>query len=39
VKWLDGHGYGVEEVYRQPASSIDLAFHGISLPKLVRLAQ
>lgn len=37
VKWLDGHGYGVEEVYREPASSIDLAFHGISLPKLVKL--
>lgn len=37
VKWLDGHGYGVEEVYREPASNIDLAFHGISLPKLVKL--
>ena len=37
VKWLDEHGYGVEEVYRQPTSNIDLAFHGISLPKLVRL--
>jgi len=37
VKWLDGHGYGVEEVYRRPSSDIDLAVHGISLPKLVRL--
>src|ERR1700734_1892070 len=37
VKWLDGHGYGVEIVYRQPSSDIDLAFHGISTPKLVRL--
>lgn len=37
VKWLDGHGYGVEEVYREPTSNIDLAFHGISLPKLVKL--
>jgi hypothetical protein len=38
VKWLDGHGYGVEEVYREPTSNVDLAFHGISLPKLVKLA-
>jgi hypothetical protein len=38
VKWLDGHGYGVEEVYRQPTSNIDLALHGISLAKLVRSA-
>lgn len=37
VKWLDGHGYGVEEVYRQPTSDIDLAFHGISTPRLVQL--
>lgn len=37
VKWLDSHSYGIEEVYRQPSSSIDLAFHGISLPKLVKL--
>lgn len=37
VKWLDGHGYGVEIVYREPTSNIDLAFHGISTPKLVRL--
>jgi hypothetical protein len=37
VKWLDGHGYGIEEVYRQPSSGIDLAFHGVSLPRLVRL--
>jgi hypothetical protein len=37
VKWLDGHGYGIEEVYRQPASDVDLAFHGVSLPKLVKL--
>ena len=38
VKWLDGHGYGIEDTYRQPTSNIDLAFHGISLPKIVRLA-
>lgn len=38
VKWLDGHGYGVEDTYRQPTSTTDLAFHGISLPKLVRLS-
>ena len=37
VKWLDGHGYGVEDTYRQPSSDIDLALHGISLPKIVRL--
>lgn len=37
VKWADEHGYGVEDVYREPSSAIDLAFHGISLPKLVRL--
>ena len=37
VKWADEHGYGVEEVYRKPSSDIDLAFHGISLPKLVKL--
>ena len=37
VKWLDGHGYGIEEVYRKPSSDSDLAFHGISLPKLVKL--
>jgi hypothetical protein len=37
VRWLDGHGYGIDEVYRQPTSQIDLAFHGISLPKLVKL--
>jgi hypothetical protein len=37
VKWLDDHGYGVKEVYREPTSNIDLAFHGISLPKLVRV--
>lgn len=37
VRWLDSHGYGIEEVYRQPTSQIDLAFHGISLPKLVKL--
>lgn len=39
VKWLDEHGWGVEEVYRQPTSNIDLVFHGISTPKLVRLAE
>lgn len=38
VKWLDGHGYGIEEVYRQPASDVDLALNGISLPKLARLS-
>jgi len=37
VKWLDGHGWGVENTYRQPTSGIDLAFHGITLPKLVKL--
>lgn len=37
VKWLDEHGYGVENTYRQPSSNIDLAVHGISLPKIVRL--
>ena len=37
VKWLDENQWGVEEVYRQPSSNIDLAFHGISTPKLVRL--
>jgi len=36
VKWLDAHDWGVEDTYRQPTSNIDLAFHGISLPKLVR---
>ena len=38
VRWLDGHGYGVEDTYRKPSSDIDLALHGISLPKIVRLA-
>jgi hypothetical protein len=38
VKWLDEHGWGVENVYRQPSSDIDLAVHGISLAKLVRLS-
>jgi hypothetical protein len=37
VRWLDAHGYGVEEACRQPSSNIDLVFHGISLPKLVKL--
>lgn len=37
VKWLDENRYGVEEIYRQPTSDIDLLFHGVSLPKLVRL--
>ena len=37
VKWLDGHGWGVKNTYRQPTSGIDLAFHGITLPKLVKL--
>ena len=37
VKWLDENRYGVEVVYRQPTSDIDLAFHGISTPKLVKL--
>ena len=37
VQWLDGHGYGVEDTYRQPSSDIDLALHGISLPKIIRL--
>lgn len=37
VKWLDAHGWGVADTYRQPASVTDLAFHGISLPKLVQL--
>jgi hypothetical protein len=38
VKWLDEHGWGVEEVRRRPTSDIDLLFHGVSLPKLVKLA-
>lgn len=37
VKWLDENGWGVEEVYREPSSNIDLAFHGISTPKLVKI--
>ena len=37
VEWLDEHGYGVEEIYRKPSSNIDLALHGISLPRLVKL--
>ncbi len=37
VKWLDANRYGVEVVYREPSSDIDLLFHGISLPKLVKL--
>jgi hypothetical protein len=37
VKWLDENRWGVEEIYRKPTSDIDLAFHGISLPRLVRL--
>lgn len=37
VKWLDERGYGVENTYRQPESNIDLAVHGISLPKIVRV--
>jgi hypothetical protein len=37
VKWLDEHGWGVEVVYREPSSNIDLALHGISTPKLVKL--
>jgi hypothetical protein len=37
VKWLDENQWGVEEIYRQPSSDIDLALHGISLAKLVRL--
>ena len=38
VRWLDGRGYGIEEVYRQPSSGVDLALHGVSLPKIVKLA-
>ena len=37
VRWLDGQGYGIEDTYRQPKDNIDLAFHGISLPKIVKL--
>ena len=37
VKWLDENRSGVEEVYRPPSSNIDLVFHGISTPKLVKL--
>ena len=39
AKWLDENRYGVEDVYRQPASNIDLVFHGISTPKLVKLLE
>ena len=38
VRWLDEHGYGIEETYRQPSSQIDLLFHGISLAKIVKLS-
>jgi hypothetical protein len=38
VRWLDGHGYGIEEVGRQPFSDIDLLFHGVTRPRLVRLS-
>lgn len=37
VKWLDEHGFGAEDNYRQPKDSIDLAFHGLSLTKIVKL--
>jgi hypothetical protein len=37
VKWLDENRYGIEVVYREPSSVTDLAFHGISLPKLVKM--
>jgi hypothetical protein len=37
VKWLDENGWGVEEIYRKPSSDIDLALHGISLPRIVRV--
>lgn len=36
VRWLDGHGFTAETVYREPAHNIDLALHGIALTKLVR---
>lgn len=38
VKWLEAHGYGVEVVYRKPGSQIDLMFHGVSRPRLVKLS-
>ena len=38
VKWLDEHGYGIEEISRTPTSQIDLLFHGVSTPRLVKLA-
>lgn len=38
VNWLDEHGYGIENTYRKPSSDVDLAFHGISLPKIVKVA-
>lgn len=37
VRWLDEHSYGVEVVYREVTSQLDLLFRGISLPKLVKL--
>lgn len=39
VQWLDAHGYGVEIGYRQPRDTFDLAFHGISLARVVKLAE
>jgi hypothetical protein len=36
VKWLEENGWGVEEVYRQPTNDVDLALHGVSLPKLIK---
>jgi hypothetical protein len=38
VKWLDAHGYGIEETYRKPSSDIDAVFHGLSLARVVKLA-
>ena len=38
VKWIDEHGYKVEVIPRQPTSQIDLLFHGVSLPRLVKSA-
>jgi hypothetical protein len=38
VRWLEANDYGIEEVSRRPTSQIDLLFHGVSTPRLVKLA-
>lgn len=39
VKWLDGHGWTVEEVSRQPSHALDAIFNGLSTPRLMPPAE